>query len=215
MLTNIGRAAVRRVGAGGSHASTNRGFQGIWRLHSTHAHSNVNNASDRTQFPLLTRRLYATTTKVTQTTAPRAKRVATTKAIAAKAKPKKAVKKPAVKKPKKRVASKPKPKPKRKVKAKKVISPEQKAKADIKALKVTALSPPKAKPSTAWTVLVNELGTEQAGTGKSATSFSKEAATKYRSLSPEQLEVCEQFYLSASVTDMLILIGVQPCSKPE
>lgn len=190
MLSDIGRAAIRKTGArvGTSNASTNRVFQSIWRLQRVDRSRKVDNAADRTQLPLSLRRLYATTTKATQTAVPKPKRVATTTTKVKKPGklPKKAVKKPAAKKPKKKAAIKPKPKPKKKIK--KVITPEEKEKTSLKALKAAALSPPKQKPSTAWKVLVSEIAAEKAGSGGTASLWSKEAASKYRSLSPQELE---------------------------
>lgn len=56
----------------------------------------------------------------------------------------------------------------------------------LKALKEAALEIPKAKPYTAWTVLVSELA--KGKTGVTATATTSAAASKYKSLNPSELE---------------------------
>jgi hypothetical protein len=189
MLSNIGRSAIRRAGAGTSNTSTNRLLQSIWQLHRVNNPEKIHDASFRSQFSLPLRRLYATVTKATSADKPRARAAGTKTKTAKKAAPKKAVKKPKKKavKPKKKIAKKPKPR------AKKILTDEQKTKVaerkerqEVKALKATALlsERPKVKPSTAWMALVSE----HAGTGNFQTHM-KEAAAKYKALSAEELEV--------------------------
>lgn len=170
MLSSIGRAAIRRVGAGAG--STNKLLQSTWFVH---------HASARTQFALSLRRLYATSlkttktvTKVSKTSAkPKAKKAAPKKAKA------KAVKKKPVKKAVKKVAAKPKRKPKR-------LTPEAKEKAHIKELKAAALfTAPKRKPQTVWLLVV----AQEASKGTSAPVSAKGASAKYKSLSPAEIEV--------------------------
>lgn len=112
-----------------------------------------------------------------------------------------AKKKPAANKAK--PATKPKPKPKTRAKAKpklkakppkRILTEKQKtAKAKTAAsqkhqtLRTKALlTAPKALPSTAWQVLLTEA--TRAKTSASISSSTKEAATKYRSLAPEERE---------------------------
>ena len=128
----------------------------------------------------------------------------------------KAAKKPAIKKtsakaiPKGKATAKPriKPKPKTakkakkakpkkkstkakpKKKTKKVLTEDQKKAATIKSLKNAALSPPTQLVSTAWTVLSAESVKGAKLEGMSLGERVKEASTKFKNLSPEQLEVC-------------------------
>jgi len=144
-----------------------------------------------TQFALSFRRSYSTTTEITRVPATKAKKSTTAKAATRKkAAPRKVAKKPAAKKVKKqkKVAVKPKQKPKPKTKPKKVLTIEQKARAELRVLKATALEPPANKPSSAWKVLLKEVGNDPSQSGKTVAAFSKAAATKYKSLSPEELE---------------------------
>jgi len=175
MLSTIGRAAVRRVVAR-SPQSTNRAFQSIWHLHHVGASQNPSNTSTRPNVPSSIARSFATATKA----APKTK---TTKATTTK--PKKTATKKAVKKPTKKKAT-PKPKPKVRKPVKKVLTEEQKQKVVLKELKAKALSPPKKKPQNAWTVLASQYAKEN-GPNMSSGGM-KEAAAKYKSLSPEQLE---------------------------
>jgi hypothetical protein len=174
MLSNIGRAAIRRVGAGGNQ-STARIFQSAWNLQRGDTSKNADNASIHPQLLFSLRRSYAAATKATQTTRGQPKTAAT-----AKPKTKKAVKKPV-----KKATKKPKGRP-----VKKVVTEEQKGKADLKKLKLTALTLPKGLPSSAWKVLLQE--TIPKGTTTPFVTLSKEAAVKYKSLTPEELEVSRQ-----------------------
>lgn len=103
--------------------------------------------------------------------------------------------KPKVKaKSKSKTKTKPKPKPKPKAKpkprARKVLTAEEKAskksKAVVAKLKESVLVAPKKLPDTAWLVINSEF---IKGKGVTVSSVSKEASAKYRSLSPEELEV--------------------------
>jgi hypothetical protein len=166
MLSNVARAAIRRVGAGAVHPSTNRVFQSIWRIQQLRTLESTESAVLSSGFSFTLRRTLAT--------------AATTRATSAKPKTKRAAKKP-----KKKAAAK----PKAKGRPKKVLSAEEKAKLRIRELKAIALSNPKLKPSTAWTVLVSEQVAGNIPQGKSLGSLVGEAATKYKSLSPNELDV--------------------------
>jgi len=186
MLSNIGRAAIKRVGAGTSRSSTHSVVLSPWNRWINGSSKAVNGFPGRTQFSLLLPRLYATATKATQTPAP--KKTSTAKAKTTKATPKKAAaKKPAKKKVKKALAKKPKAKPKAKPK-KKVLTVEQQKRAEIRELKKTALSPPKGTPSSAWTVLWADF-VKQRRAGTSVKEVALEASAKYKSLTPAELEV--------------------------
>lgn len=91
---------------------------------------------------------------------------------------------------KKKVVAKPKPKPKKKVltELQKQKATLKKGREELKALKATALTLPKAKPATAWTVLLSEYMVKD-GKGPSTTSsVAKDASAKYKSLTTEELE---------------------------
>ena len=162
----------------------------------------------------VTRRAYATTGKPVsrpkahtgRTTASPRKKAAPKTTAAKKAAPKTTkAKKPAAAKK----ATKPKPKPKakpKKPKAKpkpkrKVLTEKQKAKRaatkeslGLKNLKEVALNPPKALPATAWFVFIHgarEQGATSQGhrTLTDVHNLTKEAAQRYKNLTPEQLEV--------------------------
>lgn len=176
MLSNIGRAAVRRVSAGASCQSTARVLQSLWHLQCAGKSNNADSPSNLRQCSFSVRRSYATA----------AKPKATSSTTEAKPKTKKtAPKKPAKKAMKKKVAVKPKPKAKPK---KKVITEEQKQRAELKALKVTALTPPKGKPATAWAVLLTDMMKNHTSGDKRVASASAEAAARYKSLTTEELE---------------------------
>jgi outer membrane biosynthesis protein TonB len=194
MLSSIGRAAIRRVSAGASHQSTNRVFQSILHLQRVARSSNVDSTFILRPSSLSLLRSYATASLKTK---PK------TKTSAAKAKPKtktaaakKPVKKPLKSKPKRKVAAKPKPKAKPK---RKVLTDKQKEKAAkekqtaaLKALKATALSPPKGKPANTWAVLLAEFVTKGIAGGGHIGSLAKEASVKYKSLTTEEKEVREE-----------------------
>ena len=185
MLSSIGRAAIRRVGAGASQSSTTRVFQSGWCLQRVYTSKNADNASVHLQFSLALQRAYATATKAIQTSKGRPK--------GSKAKPKTrgAASKKVAKKPvKKKAAKKTAPKPKRKPAKKVVITEAQKAKEEVKKLKLIALTPPKALPKTAWSILLQEM-IPKGSTGSLAT-LSKEAAARYKTLTAEELEVKSQ-----------------------
>lgn len=211
MLSNIGRASIRRVGAGASSTSTNNLLRGIWQLHHVKNTDNNSTSSVRSQFSLPLRRLYATITKTPAVAKPKTKVAAkTTKPKAKKVVPKKAVKKPKKKvvKPKKKVAKKVAKKPK----ARKVLTDTQKQKIvakkgrdELQALKQTALlsEAPKGKPSTAWKVLMNDVVAKSSSSGIGGPS--KEASVKYKSLTPKELEVCNVNIYRFSTANWTIL----------
>jgi len=95
-------------------------------------------------------------------------------------------------KPKKKAKAKPKPKPKRKVltDAQKTAKADKKKKENIKKLRETALTPPHGTPASAWSVLLAETVKAPGGAAAGALgATSKAASTKFRQLTPEQLEV--------------------------
>lgn len=161
--------------------SINRLLHSIRHLQRVDASSLTDNSLSRSQFTIPLTRLFATATKA----AARTKAKTTVTKSSTKKASKKTVKKPA------NTAKKAVAKPKSKVKPQKLLSPEQKEKLEIKKLKELALSTPKGKPSTPWVVLLKEYSVEHASPGKSAVSFAKEAAAKYKSLSPGEIEVCK------------------------
>jgi hypothetical protein len=169
MLSTIARAAIRRAGAGAVYPPTNRVFQSFWHLQRLRTRGNTEIVLPTTDLSFLLRRTLATATKTgTGAATPRSETVT----------------KRAAKKPKKVAA-----KAKAKSRPKKVLTAENKAKLRIKELKSVALSTPKLKPSTAWTVLVSELVSDGATGGKSLGLSVTNAAAKYKSLSPGELEV--------------------------
>jgi hypothetical protein len=196
MLSAIGRAAVRRVVAGGTQ-STNQALRSIWHIQRVDSTQNASNTSSGPRFTLPIRRLYATTTKATTIAKPK-----TTKA---KPKAKKAApKKKAVKKPVKKVVkkkAKPKAKPVKKVK--KVLTEAQKSKlaatkerVHLKELKELALSPPPRTGVSAWNVVLAELAKttpQTAGQRVTVATIAKDASAKYKSLTPAELEVRPQY----------------------
>ena len=187
MLSSIGRAAIKRVGAASSRTSTSQIFRGFWHLQRVETSKHADPAPISAHIYSSSRRSYATATKTTKT---RAKKPTTAKPktkAAAKKKPAKTAPK------KKKVAAKPKPKKR----IKKTLTAEEKEKAQVKELKTIMLSPPKNKPSSAWHLVMAETVSAKAN-GKAGlngeqkerlSSAAKEAAAKYKSLSPEELEV--------------------------
>jgi hypothetical protein len=185
MLSTIGRAAVRRVVAGGPQ-STNRAFHSIWQVQRA---TLSKDGDDGLLF--IYRRSYATATKAVakpkskSTTATKAKMTA--KPSAKKTATKKATKvaaKRAVKKPvKKKIVAKPK-KPIRKV-----LTPEEKERKVITALKKQALSIPTRKPDSAWMVYIAEQLKKVDGTPGGLATKMPVICQAYKNLSPAELEV--------------------------
>jgi hypothetical protein len=160
MLSTIARAAIRRVGTGAVRPSTNRVYQSIW-------HATQLRKPENPVFSRLPKRTLATATK--------------SDAGSAKTEKKAPAKKKAAKKPKKAASKKKAAKPK------KVLSPEAKAKLRLKLLKAAALSPPSQLPATSWAVMVKDtLGGQ---TGSNVTVAIQDVSAKYKSLSPNELEV--------------------------
>jgi hypothetical protein len=189
MLSAIGRAAVRRVVVTAPQ-STNRARQSIWRLQRVYALQKVDNVSTQSNLAFPFRRSYVTATKA----APKksaAKKPAARKS-AAKPKTKKVAPKKAVKK---KVAKKAKPK----VLKKKVLTEEEKARLEVRKLKEAALSPPKDKPASAWTVLLSETHASSEGKGgkNEIGDVATASAAKYKSLAPAELEVSVSFSKSS------------------
>ncbi|KAH9212586.1 hypothetical protein DL95DRAFT_524951 [Leptodontidium sp. 2 PMI_412] len=182
MLSSIGRASVRRVVTRGPQ-STNRALQSIWQSQLADNHQNADNASTPSPFSFSVQRSYATATKVAAK--PKASKTTPTKTSTKKVTKKvvKPVKKPAKKKV---VAKKPVKKPVKRVKSEKTLARIEAAKrgASLTALKAAALTSPKTKPSTAWRVIL----AEGAKSGMNASSTFRDSASKYKSLSPAELE---------------------------
>jgi hypothetical protein len=176
MLSSIGRSAIRRVVAGASQPSTTRVFQSVWHLQGAGASKSTDNALSHTQVSFEFRRFLAAATKATRASK-----------TSAESKPK-----TPVKKAKDKVAAKPKtkgkPKAKGRPKKKKIVTPEEKAKQEVRKLKALVLTPPKLKPTSAWKVLFSELSVP----GQAVSVYAKNVAEKYKSLSPSELEVCQQ-----------------------
>ncbi|KUJ20616.1 uncharacterized protein LY89DRAFT_666276 [Mollisia scopiformis] len=184
MLSIIGRAAVKRVVAGGPQ-STNRALQSIWQLQRVPVPESADNAPSRSQVLFLYKRSYATTT-VTKARAARSPRSTTTAKPKTKAAPKKAVKKPAKKpakkaKPALRKAKKPVKKPVKR----KVLTEKQKELAVIKDLRAKALSIPTMKPPSAWQVFTAD---QSKTSGAPLTERMSAFGQQYKSLSPAELE---------------------------
>lgn len=191
MLSTIGKAAIRRVGAGAGASHSRRVAQCTWQLQrlSVSQNSAQTESSHNLQFSLPHGRSYVTATKTV--TKPRAKKAATTtKKPAAK---KVAAKKPAAKKPKKKkVVAKKKP-------IKKVLTEEQLArrkekedKTKIKELKALALlDEPKSLPSTAWRIVFGEgVPAQIAAAGETdLKAASAQLVQKYKNLSASEREV--------------------------
>jgi outer membrane biosynthesis protein TonB len=188
MLSSIGRAAIRRGGAGASYSSTNRAAQSIWSLQRVTFSQGANESSTKSTFAIAFPRSYATATKTVtkpKKTTPTKAKPKTKTAAKAKAKAKKPVKKPAKKKP-----AKPKAK-KTKKPVKKVLTDDQKERVAIKVLKQKALSPPAGLPENAWMVLIRENRALTKGSNNVG-EFSTAISAKYKSLSPEEKEVRER-----------------------
>jgi hypothetical protein len=194
MLSLIGRAAIRRVGGGASHQSTtNTVLQSLAYLQRVEDRPyTVESSFALRQFSSFLRS-YATATATNSKT--RTPTAANAKPKTKKAAPKKAAGKTLKTKPKskKKVLATPKPKAKS---IKKDLTDEQKAeaakqkeRASLKALKTAALTPPKGKPASPWSVIVAEAVTKE-NTGELVSQV-KKAAVKYRSLTTEELEVRE------------------------
>lgn len=196
MLSSIGRTAIRRIGAGQSHASSVRVGEWTWQVQrvcvalSSYDATEVHSRPDG-RFAHFLRRSYATATKTAPK--PRAKKATIAGKPATTRKSSRESARNATAKPKKKkVAAKPKSRVKKVLtdaqKAKRV---EVKAKMELKALKATALlSPPKGLPSSAWAVLVSEQMKEKSG--QSFPGLSKSIAdisTRYKNLDPSEREV--------------------------
>lgn len=198
MLSNTGRAAIKRIG--GSQISTSRFLATIWQSQRVEGQQNAVSTSRSLAASFLARRLYATATatKAKPTTAkkPATKKVssktsATAKKPAAKKPAKKAAKKPAKKSAKKVQA---KAKSKKKVAKKVVLTDSQKLRKQLKELKVSALvsEGPKQKPENAYRVLFEELAIGS----KDVVGASKLASTQFKSASTVELEVIALHLLS-------------------
>lgn len=199
MLSNIGRAAVKRIG--GSHLSANRFLATIWQLQRVEGQQNAESTLKAPSASFLARRLYATATKAIQAKPTTAKKPATKKAPAKTPAAKKpAAKKPAAKKLAKKAEKKPvkktvkKVKAKAKPKAKKVVlTDSQKLRVKLKELKVNALvkEDPTEAAQTAYLVLFKEL----LATNNIVSEVAKEASEKYKSASTTELEVINVHFL--------------------
>ena len=194
MLSAIGRSAVRRVVVTAPR-STNRARQSIWRLQRVNTLQKVDNVSTQSNLAFSFRRSYVTATKA----AP--KKSATKKPVAKKPAARKSAAKPKTKKaaPKKAVKKKVVKKAKPKVLKKKVLTEEEKVRLEVRKLKEAALSPPKDKPASAWTVLLSETHASSEGKGgkNEIGDVATASAAKYKSLAPAELEVSVSFSKSS------------------
>ncbi|MCJ1364063.1 hypothetical protein MMC16_003172 [Acarospora aff. strigata] len=209
MITNVGRAIVRRLVSRGPNSSTDRVAQlsyeplrvlSTLRTKSTFAGGQgwVSNGV----FISKARRFLATKPASRPkghtgrtTSKPRKKAPTTTTSAASKKSPAAKGKATTKAKPRATTKAKPRAKPKAKpratpkVRAKKALTPEQKTKAAaqkdrarIRELRKTALEPPKLLPASAYKVVLTELS--KPGQGIKG----KEAAEKYKALTPTELE---------------------------
>ncbi|KAL8967748.1 MAG: hypothetical protein Q9183_002775 [Haloplaca sp. 2 TL-2023] len=114
-----------------------------------------------------------------------AKKSTSSKTTKSKSKSKPRTKAKSTKARKKTTKAKAKPK-------KKAQTPEEKSRLAIKQLKITALTPPKGLPATALQVILIEVTqkgkNEATGQGQKVPALMASAATKYRSLTPEERE---------------------------
>ncbi|RDL41967.1 uncharacterized protein BP5553_01946 [Venustampulla echinocandica] len=174
MLSSIGRAALKRsgAGAGACQVSTNRVAQHARLLRITNSPQGANNLPGQDQLAFQFLRCYATATKVA------------TKAPSKTTKSKSAGSTTKAKKPAKKVAKKPKAVKKP---AKKVLTDKQRTAASIRDLKAKALTPPPNKPSTVWQLIFQESMKSKTREG-GISDTAREAAAKYKSLSPAELE---------------------------
>jgi hypothetical protein len=196
MLSSIGRTAIRRIGAGQSHASSVRVGERTWQFQrvcialSSYDATEVHSRPD-TRFAHSLRRSYVTVSQASPK--PHAKKAtAAGKPATTRKSSQGSAKKVTAKPKKKRVAAKPKTRVKKVLTdAQKAKRAEVKAKMELKALKATALlSPPKGLPSSAWAVLVSEQMKEKSG--QSFPGLSKSIAdisTRYKNLDPSEREV--------------------------
>jgi hypothetical protein len=200
MLSSVGRTAIRRIGAGQSHASAVRVGEWTWQVQrvrialspydATEAHSRPD-----ARLAHSLRRSYVTVSKTTSKPHTKKATPAGTPATTGKSSrgsAKKANAKPKAKSKKKKFAVKPKTRVKKVLtEAQKAKRAEIKAKLELKALKATALlSPPKELPSSAWAVLVSEKMKEKSG--QSFPGLAKSIAdisTRYKNLDPSEREV--------------------------
>jgi hypothetical protein len=129
------------------------------------------------------------------------KKSAAKKPVAKKPAARKSAAKPKTKKvaPKKAVKKKAVKKAKPKVLKKKVLTEEEKARLEVRKLKEAALSPPKDKPASAWTVLLSETHASSEGKGgkNEIGDVATASAAKYKSLAPAELEVSVSFSKSS------------------
>ena len=189
MLSSIGRAAVRRVVAP-SPQSTNSAFRSVWHLQHVGSFHHPKGSSALDKSCLSLGRGYATATKA----APKSKTTATKSAKSKKPVAKKAAKKPvkktATKKRKtvKKLKSKPVGRPR-----KKIPTEEDKKKAVVKALKAQALAIPKKQPWTAWMVFNAEDSRANPVSVANAGPRMTDAANRYKSMSPAELEVIDPY----------------------
>ncbi|KAG9234131.1 hypothetical protein BJ875DRAFT_22484 [Amylocarpus encephaloides] len=174
MLSSIGRAAVRRSCARAS-VENKRPIHKVWQL------GLFNSSNGRSFLPVSSRvasgpsRFFATATK------PAAKPIKRITKPKAKATSTKTTKKPAKKPAKKAAPKKLKPKVK---KAKKELTPEEQLAKEVRVLKKQVLTPPKALPSNAWSIIVSEA----CRPGVRASTSLVEAAARLKQLSIAERE---------------------------
>jgi len=200
MLSQIGRAAIRRIGAGAPQPSTNQVIRGIWQLRRVRASEQAKNDSPFPQVAFPFHRFYATASKSTQTANTKSKTPAVRKPRTEAAAPKKVADKTSTKASKKPVKKKATPKPKSKP-IKKVLTPEQRKvlaeKTKVVELSEAALLGGPSKPSrqTAFNRIMSETliskGKEDS-LGNINNRFREaahESREKYQLLKPADLEV--------------------------
>jgi hypothetical protein len=199
------RALSQQVFSRASNFCTARLATGLRRVNPAYNNDNKSTAYHRqsadSRSAITQCRSYATATVTATVKTPGKHKALTGRTTSTKRKIASTTKKPAATKAK--PATKPKPKPKTRAKAKpklkakprkRILTEKQKiAKAKTAAfqkhrtLRTTALlTAPKALPYTAWQVLVTDA--TRGKTGVSVSSSTKEAATKYKSLTPEERE---------------------------
>ena len=202
---------------GASQKSINGVYQNISHLQRVAKYNNVGSSFTLRQFSFSIVRSNATATL--QAKARTAKPRTNTTTSTAKPRTKRAAPKNPVKNAVKRKrAAKPKLKAKPK---KKVLTPKQKERAakqkqttELKALKAMALTPPKGKPASVWSVVLQEMTSKSAGQ-KDLGSLSKEASAKYKSLTAGELEVNFELPQLLVTTTNHVISALQPVSQPE
>lgn len=188
MLSAIGRAAIRRLGAQPANQLV-QSFQYVSRVTTL---KNCTVPLRYAQYTTSAARLYApaaaSKTKKSTKTSTKSK-AARSKKSGTKTTKKPAKKKTTTKKTAKKTTKAKKPVRKQLTEKQKEEKEAKKERQHIRDLRETALLPsPHKLPDTAWAILLSEYMKANAEKGQAITSKAKEAAEKYKSLSPEELE---------------------------